>query len=289
MSVRVWVRGGLGNQLCSLAAGATVAKMQNDARLILDGSVVAHSSDPSRRYFLDEIALEIPGIQIRHENTVKSRMSTLSRAARRTLSALHSNGLVNGFVDYLPQDGLNLLRSSERIRFMDGHFEVPELALNLLTLGLPRSMTLHHPSAALERAVGRIRPTDLAVHVRLGDFRTHQAGRMMLDGSYYGRAIDAAIRSGGFRRVRVFSEEPEPAVNILHEAVAGAIEITPAPVRDPQESMYEMSMYGGLVASRSSYSWWAGILGPSKAVFAPADSEFFQCAAKDRDWLLVEA
>ena len=101
----------------------------------------------------------------------------------------------------------------------------------------------------LETEEGRRR--SVALHIRLGDFKTLPHHQIPLD-KYYAAALQ---KVGAGQRIILFSDEPHLCRGVL----AGLQkEVVVAKARSDVESLYQMSLcLGGTITANSTFSWWA--------------------------------
>lgn len=237
--IRVIVQGGLGNQLFQLARALRAA---HPSRIVLDLTLV---SGPER--------LAADGYVLR-------RFACTDVA--------HSLGVRTTRVPLLPTE---LYRKATNLLSRQG--VILQAPAGALLLGTGISDFLPAPSdRRLAEAIARCHGvggqlTDrTALHVRLGDYRAlaHVYGEPSVD--YYRAALGALQQDGG--RVSVFSDEPHEAVAWLQAEVGNAYTFEPAeelpwpaPADGPWRDLLRMAGCRRLIASNSTYSWWAAYLG----------------------------
>jgi hypothetical protein len=256
--------------------------------MILDGGVVAASVDPSRRYQLDKIGLSFGGMSVRHASVGPGVSSTASRAHRKLLHTSCAVSRSKGY-HWSSSLGHSLLDPwiAARVRMLDGHYECAELPLAAASAGLARTVTPSQPTEAAIQLLRDIRPTDLAVHVRLGDFRTHADGAFLLSRDYYRSAITLATSAHGTTRVRVFSDEPDSAVEFLTPILPREHQLVLSKGLSTADDFVAMSKHAAIVSSRSSYSWWASFLSSASVVVGPHGTDRFEVMSSKEGWLLV--
>jgi hypothetical protein len=100
----------------------------------------------------------------------------------------------------------------------------------------------------------------LGIHVRLGDYKNLKSIYGGVDSSYFANALGLAEKVGGKREIWLFSDEPDLALSMLGKAIK---DLRVAPVSKELsglESLLVMSKCRGIVASNSTFSWWAAYL-----------------------------
>jgi len=125
-----------------------------------------------------------------------------------------------------------------------------------------------HPKA-LQQTLSEVRPEDIAVHIRRGDFvsasnpqATQGTMNFLLEDEWYVQATAQAKQRSPSGRVRIFTDSAQLPPALL-EALK-PIEIDRSP--NAFHALMKMSAHGTLVASKSSFSLWAGYLGPCHTI-----------------------
>ena len=254
--VNLILSGGLGNQLFSICAGFSVAKIQNKGlRVWVPAAIV----DKYKRSLWDEfdfssVMRDLPKFSIRKDNTTLDSLSQKFIRARdaftnNTISIQHR--IILKDVDWLSQ---------HRTSVLTGHFESLEVVELAETLGFPTKLKLQHESQQFKEEAERIKVENpISIHVRLGDYVTWQNGIHLLDEEYYVNALAKLCGSDSSRAVWVFSDDISRAKTIFGKfekvrLIEKSLGLTPA------EEMILMSRTDGLIASKSTFSWWAAYL-----------------------------
>lgn len=100
----------------------------------------------------------------------------------------------------------------------------------------------------------------LAIHIRLGDYKNLKSIYGGVDVRYFVNSVALARQLSGDREVWLFSDEPQLASNILDGNIAN-LRIAPTSNRlTSLESLLIISKCEGIVASNSTFSWWAAFL-----------------------------
>ena len=127
----------------------------------------------------------------------------------------------------------------------------------------------------------------LVVHVRLADyFKEVTFG--ILSKEYYQKAISIAWESGTFKRIWLFSDEPEKAIEWIplefHKYVHPFGDIENCIVK----TLEVMRLGHGYVMANSSFSWWAARLSHSKSPLVIAPKPWFKSQAEPKDLIPKE-
>ena len=248
------LRGGLGTQLFGYSKGLLEASRLN-ATLVLDGT--GRYSDASRRCWLRAFRLKSPVRTIwwvppepQSSPLLSTAMSGPRVLVRRCARAIFGPGS-SGF------------RLGRAVLFLDGHFEIGENAVRAREAGLLTGARLAREGPMNALRVRGVEPADIAIHVRLGDFRSHSHGRLLLGARFYENAL--AVLGGAEGRIRIFSDEPDAAKDLI-----ASISDVPAerlllhePLTPPEELAF-YSAHSRLVVSNSTFSWWGAFCSPSR-------------------------
>lgn len=255
-----WVvlRGGLGNQLFCVAAGLMTAICSSDSQLIVDASLVSRSRTASRRCWADQFAWpkSTAGIRFRWLVPQGHLGSTVSSFPRLLLNA----------IDRYPRLRDNILAKLPRLE--DRHTADGRVALFLNETGVARMLRVRHQTPDLSRALADVRGSDVAVHVRLGDYREYQGGKLVLTEAFYAEAIERFQSKPG--RIRVFSDEPDEACALVRRAGVQGMDLVVPPALSPPETLELMAAHSRIVGSHSTFAYWAVVIaGEDRSVVMP--------------------
>jgi voltage-gated potassium channel Kch len=237
-SVKVRLRGGLGNQLFGWAAGYSLAQ-QLDARLVLLGDQITRNDpdllDP-RMFELDYFGME--------ESKERLAINLLGFGQERTFR----------------ENRFAYDSSIERVNApvtLDGYFQswkyfhLHQQEIRALLRGRILHGTQGVPS--LDRLSGL---RWVGVHVRRGDYL--RVTTMALPGAdYYDKAIELVAGLVGAQRIVVYTDDVEKAKEIVPAADEY---IGPLDLHKPGDVLRSLSHCDGFVAANSSLSWWASFM-----------------------------
>lgn len=99
----------------------------------------------------------------------------------------------------------------------------------------------------------------LAVHIRLGDYRTLDSAALhhgVTDISYYLEAIERLSQITNFEEIRLISDEPELAFSSFMSYYKGLIPVVDASKTDEVADLVTIANARGVVMSNSTFSWW---------------------------------
>lgn len=254
--VTVYVRGGLGNQLCSYAAGWLVAK-EVGTSLVCSRVIVDRSRDPGRRFLLDHFEWDSgrPGLpQVYFESKDRSALQRTGRAAIRRLRLRLATQL--GISVRTHADFSNPQPQGKRI-VLEGHFEDLALVRDAVAQGLP----LPVGTRAQGRVIGEIGDESLGVHIRLGDYKSAWGGALLLSVDWYRMAVRRVLEQVDVSEVVLYSDEPNEACEMLMLAHVPRqlVRIDKSP--DAPSALLSLANHRYKILSRSTFSWWAAVIG----------------------------
>jgi hypothetical protein len=274
MSVEIFLRGGLGNQLFQYGAGIYLARKQNEEAIFRSDLLPIR---PDSKSSISRWPVQISEFNM--EGTVLSRtnqpyestnsFSKIMQAGRilgdRFPKTMLSLGYLSG-ERFVPHD-FSLL---PRIRQINSYCTSSQPAMLLEELLRNQITSLVNPSLKFKEVLEEskeLRP--IVVHLRLGDYRGLS--------NLYGRAnfeklhqIIKSVRETSDSPTWLFTDSPEDIGPELIKALEVAKVIGPSSLSSPIENLISMSSGSSLICANSSFSWWAAFLkGPKGKVFYP--------------------
>lgn len=278
--VNAFLTGGIGNQLCGLAAAFVVAvERRTSLRFWLDHAAMhKQQGEPLvndiRSFVLDPIEDKLPR---KSKFVVRDRNYVLQRLEGRAIHELR----IWGRKGWLPST-LTYERGIKNLGSSVGGLPLLQLdsvcsrdvALTAHTLGMPRPLQLASPSIGLEsRLEELVAKRTLGIHFRRGDFRIWQSGSQMMADSWYLQQFELMEKS--FDQVWVFSDEPEEAACVFGRIRGTRVEVVSDGSMSAAEEMWLLSRTHSLILSLSSYSWWAAFwASPESRIVSPHPTDW---------------
>ena len=295
-SVRVFLRGGLGNQLFQYAAGLALSR-KTSAELIIDTCLL-----PRSPYEKDGVLHRPEEISsFRHEGTIIRGPETSFTRTQNFARLLQLERMTG---DALGVAALRILRSvSSESRDLRDYFSNLRLPARInsycshpdffSTIGnelRQQIYALSKPSAYYLDHVGRLDGEDpIGIHLRLGDYQNFRNLYGDLTADYFERALDFLSPKNNHRNLWVFSDEPEKATEILGRRFQDAYFVPDQTSSRPLESLILLSKLRLKVLSNSTFSWWAAYLGhPHQACTVFPRPLFAKDGPKQADGYLLE-
>lgn len=99
----------------------------------------------------------------------------------------------------------------------------------------------------------------LVVHVRMGDYKDSDL-LGVLPKSYYTEAINLLWESGPYKKIWLFSDEPEMALGQIPENLREYLRVIPDFKNSTSITFEVMRLGYGYVIANSTFSWWAASL-----------------------------
>ena len=259
----VTLSGGLGNQLHTLAAAYFQSKLNNRNLVLLLPKTSA--PDSLRKNEKDLTAFDIhdlPDVAISTLSRKGGAKQRLKRVILRGMSATSKRLFprVHLRTKDIDTESHDLESTIQDPLFMEDHYENAYFPVRARELGFPAKLNLATQSREfldLEQSINNpSRRTIIGVHVRLGDFRTWNGGSYLLDSSYYLENLRSILRRFPNSQVWVFSDEPEEAATLLGSEFE-LMEISNKHELSNAEELVLLSRTDVILASRSTFSWWA--------------------------------
>jgi hypothetical protein len=268
--LRVYLRGGLGNQLFQYSAGYALAQ-EHGKVLVLDKSLLQEprSQIQGATIWREEIS------SFQHAGIIAdSKIST--RSASKIRSLFHQGERLVGDV-FGPEFPMkwgslaserhlvsNMSESSRtsKIRKINAYCAHPQFFGNQQDTIRNQIRHLVNPSDFyLETRRQIVSDMPIVVHLRLGDYLKFPKVFGVLTPAYFDRALSLVRDKAESREVMVFSDEPEKAREILPSPFRGSKFVVSPPHSRPLESMLLLSSSPFKILSNSTFSWWSAFLG----------------------------
>ena len=272
-TVRVFLRGGLGNQLFQYAAGFALSE-RIGSELIIDSSllpIVPHGKNGVLHRPEEISSFRHKGIMVRDDESSMTRNQNFARL-------LQLERMVG---DAFGSTALRLLGSvASETRDLRGHFsklKIPArinsycahpdffassadaLRAQIYSLSQPSEFFLTH-----ELRVEKEQP--IGIHLRLGDYQNLQHIYGRLTSNYFEKALLETSPNDERQNLWVFSDEPDKAKGILGKKFQNSFFVPSHALSRPLESLILLSKMNRKVLSNSTFSWWAAYLGHPKQV-----------------------
>ena len=252
-SISSILRGGLGNQMFKAAAGIQIANLASK-NLNLDIGWFRHQNRKSgldQRYFeLDYFpnTLSIP----RHQSPKFKRF--LNGKLDEFRGAIGNAELTVTEKNYDAHFELDF----DKARYINDSFEdlkyLPPQDFIQNIFAFPTEKSLWLQSEILKIA----KETNVAIHVRMGDYLNFSSIYDVLDKNYYKTSLRILKERLGKFKVTLFSDDPKNALLFLGTEIQ--IDHIQGKSSAP-ETLELLSNFTGIVAANSTFSWWAGYLG----------------------------
>lgn len=274
-ALRVFLTGGLGNQLFQLAAALHYA---GSRRIELD----VYTAEPrkSKSGEAEILSLELPPhIQILKKNQGKVvrkvfgfnlRSGYLPRnfekkgvfKAIRGLGSTMALGVaLKHFYRVIVSNDLGhdrRIKRSDRSEIIIGYFQTYKVSSEVIKRKEGLFGQLSNQNFQKLRSLAVIEKP-LLVHVRLGDYQLEELFGI-LSPEYYRAAIEYAWQIGEFNKIWLFSDQPKDALRRIPQQYRDRIRLIENDDLDSAETLKIMSLCQGYVIANSSFSWWAAAL-----------------------------
>jgi hypothetical protein len=271
-TLRVFLTGGLGNQLFQLAAALHYA---GSRRIELD----VHTAEPRKNKSgeAEILSLDLPpqihilkkneGAFVRKVFGFNLRSGYLPRnfekklmfkAIRRLASTIALGVTLRRFYQIIVSNNLGddrKISGSDRNEIIIGYFQTYKFAPEVINRKKKLFRKLNNQHFQEFKSLALVEKP-LLVHVRLGDYQLEEQFGI-LTCEYYQAAIEHAWQKGEFNRIWLFSDQPEEALLRVPQLYRNKIRLIEDYGLDSVETLQIMSLCHGYVIANSSFSWWA--------------------------------
>lgn len=268
MTVRVQLRGGLGNQLFQYAAGVALADRLGSP-LVFDTSLLPSNLDVSgtvSRWPEQISTFEHEGrvTHIGSETPLLKRFRAGFAGLERQLADVNIRFRRRSRV-YARENGDDLKQffALDRNPRVNAYCLEPRFFAGYesqIRASISRPVT---PTDWFEREithVSEVRP--IILHIRRGDFLKLGHIYGTLSPKFYVRAVTLLTQLiGGEREIWLSSDDPGGAIEDVCEFLTISRVIEAPPSSPPIEALNVLASGSGLVAANSTFSWWAAFLG----------------------------
>lgn len=268
--LQVFLRGGLGNQLFQYSTGLYLAN-EYGKDLVLRTDLLPVEADKigdvSR--WKEQIS-EFQHSGVLHHKRHQPRGSTNLVGKTMQLARMlgDATNLMPNYLGWISNDSGQAVPESRLagIRVINSYATYKNFAVTQKTQLLDQISTVRNPTKHfldLQRELASS-PT-ICVHLRLGDYEQlgHVFGRAQPE--YYWHAVANLRQHLAAGRVWLFSDKLGKIEDAFIRAISPDRIVTSVEVMRPIENLLLLSQGAGLVASNSTFSWWASFLSRDKA------------------------
>ncbi len=284
--IRIFLTGGLGNQLFQLSS---VLHFANSRTIEID--LVNLKPRKNSKGFAELLSLNLPSsvrlLERKHVNLISKvigynlRSGYLPRSFERNFLFRFIRNSLSSLVFYFFLKVRFLVRVSRNLG-NDTHFQTGKN--NEILIGYFQTeivaKELKHLKESLFQGVcedlyqeysklsQKERP--LLVHVRLGDYLTERSFGI-LSPDYYLASITTLWKSGMYKKIWLFSDQPNDAMTRIPEELRDQTRLVDLKNLESAETLRIMTVCKGFVIANSTFSWWAAYLRDeiTSPVYAP--------------------
>jgi hypothetical protein len=271
-TLRVFLTGGLGNQLFQLAAALHYA---GSRRIELD----VHTAEPRKNKSgeAEILSFDLPPqihiLEINEGSFVRKvfgfnlrsgylprnfEKKMMFKAIRRLASTVALGVALRRFYQIIVSNNLGddkKIIGSDRNEIIIGYFQTYKFASEVINIKEKLFGKLNNKNFQELKSLA-VEEKPLLVHVRLGDYQLEEQFGI-LTSEYYKAAIEHAWKKGEFKRIWLFSDQPEEALLRIPQQYVDKIRLIEDYGLDSVETLQIMSLCQGYVIANSSFSWWA--------------------------------
>jgi hypothetical protein len=259
--VKVEISGGLANQIFMLLGGMCITENRNACISLVNIHPSAHKES------LFDFGLPL----------IKSQSNWVTTLALRILKK--TSKLCKGIKWILGKFGFYFttdigypsdLPTEKNVKYISGYFQSAEIYDQALKGNSIFDFLNYSPSSwARNYAAQKIHPTDIAIHVRLGDYAKEQNSIGLLGLDYYSNAIRTAIENGGTGDIHVITNDINECKKFFAPLPHKINFVDPPTGVSNFDSLYILSLHNYLIIANSSFSLLAGLESNAKIVVRP--------------------
>ena len=285
-NLKIFLTGGLGNQLFQLAAGLYYA---NGRKIELDletanprrsstGEVELLTLNLPKEIELQKgnrgkLARKIFGYNLRSGYSPrKHEKNLLFRNLKKLISSIALMLLLGKLLKISVSGDLGNdpeIRAGVSNEILIGYFQTHIVAKEILKIKDSLFRDLRRGEILKYRNQAKYE-IPLLVHVRLGDYQGEdQFG--ILHSDYYETAIESLWANGTFKKIWLFSDQPEDAILRIPQKYREVTRVISSEGFESAETLINMTLCHGYIIANSSFSWWGAFLRENKKapVIAP--------------------
>ena len=296
--LRVFLRGGLGNQLFQYSTGLAVAQTQG-RELVLRGDLLPEIEDSIGGASRWPIQIS----EFHHSGKIQTKSH---QPASQTNSVGKSMQVMRLIGDKFPYLVANLgWLASEHASVSESTFQRPLRLINSYSSSKKLAFSqrdqlreelnnVREPSKEFLELKSKIQRSEvIAVHLRHGDYLNfgHIYGSSSLD--FLKSAIQELKQLGIKPNIWLFTDTPDSIKETVLDLLRPKKVIGPETLPRPLENMILMSKAKALIAANSSFSWWAALLtSAGTPVIAPSIvaarvNNFSEDLELDENWRIL--
>jgi hypothetical protein len=291
--VVVYLRGGLGNQLFQYAAGLSLSKKVGSL-LYLNTSLLPDNEESRAgvNAWPDQISsFENSADLITNKHPLLLTKHTYQRAKQleRLIGDKFPRFMLKlGTYANERNEAFQIFNSTTTSKDINSYCNSITHFVDNSELIRSQVLSIRNPSDwFIKNLDGMYSQEPIAIHARLGDYENLENVFGKFDPTYFKRAIDTIRETKPSSPIWLFSDNPKLAYDRLAKDIKFDEVVTPDPNSSAIESLVLLSKADSLIASNSSFSWWAAFLNVSngKKIF-PRPLYAHGGPPEPKDWLL---
>jgi hypothetical protein len=263
-NIVLYPRGGLGNQLFQYSAALQLSidlgcQITVDDAL-LNPKVEMNEGVASRHLELDEFENQIA--TTKHSSGNSSRLRSKLLTTQRLVGDRAPKLLLKfGIFANEKKDQIEVFKTISKPIVINSYCSSPTYFPGCQAELAKQISEIRQPSQwYIQTAKELVQDAPIALHVRLGDYKSLGSMYGSPDPEYYSNAVKLITEKIGKRPIWLFSDEPELASKILEKHITISKFIDPKASDRAIEHLNLLGKCQGIVCANSSFSWWGGFL-----------------------------
>jgi glycosyltransferase involved in cell wall biosynthesis len=143
------------------------------------------------------------------------------------------------------------------------------------------------PPPTEEMSLQAIQDCPLVVHVRLGDYRDEPKFGIPSH-SYYKNAIEKMMNTGEFKKIWLFSDEPEAALDFIPLNFWQCVQAEKFNHLGSMSTLSTMNLGSGFVIGNSTFGWWGAFLAKIRSAPVIVPEQWFRSITDPVDLIPVK-
>ena len=265
-AIRVYLRGGLGNQLFQYSAGRSISRTTGK-RLVLDTTLLPREPDSVGRASRWPFALGA----LNHKGTIQGRNQPSNKASNFARYLQIQRFLGDKHPKFLIRRGIWAGEKNGYVPDEEDILKLRQINTYATSLGFPSSI-----EDELEQMFSQVAPESpfaskrfeeaqesdiVAVHLRLGDYVSLHETYGSLTVNYF----EAAMSKARGADLWLFTEDKNAVPSDILRAINPSRVLDAADIESPLQNLALMSRCSTIVCSNSTFSWWAAFLAGNRA------------------------
>lgn len=287
-TIRVRLRGGLGNQLSCFYAGLFLNSF-NASKLVMDGRFIKFGGNVHRNLEINKLDFGLQETNLEFLREIPLPRSRIGmKLTRPLLDPINKIITRTEKAQVISDDESLHHRKVNSDVILEGYFPRFDYFDACKERGLVKGIEISNPSASYQTAHKQVK-TRVSVHIRMGDYLQYPDIYPIMTSEYYEKALQqTSARTEGYN---IFAENLEEARLRFPKLFQKANEIYTKDDFSTVESFCLMANSSQIITANSSYSNWAAKFIDLKGGLVVCPDQMFKKNSTDprpTNWLRIQ-